>query len=104
MCLRHLPFDARRDDGLCRSSMGAPSEISRVAEVMADFGPPWALCGSWAVDAWLGKTTRSHEDVDVSIREEHQTGGSRRSFRRSCSSSWLEGAVAEVIPGHPWTR
>jgi hypothetical protein len=52
--------------------MGAPSEISRVAEVMEDFAPPWALCGGWAVDAWLGKTTRSHEDVDVSIWDEHQ--------------------------------
>jgi hypothetical protein len=27
----------------------------------------WALCGGWAVDAWLGRVTREHGDVDVAI-------------------------------------
>jgi hypothetical protein len=34
---------------------------------MEGFRAPWALCGGWAVDAWLGRTTREHGDVDISI-------------------------------------
>jgi hypothetical protein len=34
---------------------------------MATFPAPWALCGGWAVDAWLGRQTRDHGDVDVSV-------------------------------------
>jgi hypothetical protein len=39
---------------------------------MASFPHPWALCGGWAVDAWLGRTTRSHLDVDITVFHEHQ--------------------------------
>lgn len=49
-----------------------PEQVSRVAEVMAEFAFPWSLCGGWAVDAWLGHTTRYHDDVDLSIRDRHQ--------------------------------
>jgi hypothetical protein len=34
---------------------------------MRDFGPPWALCGGWAVDAWIGQQTREHADVDMAV-------------------------------------
>jgi len=46
---------------------GAPEPVVRVAELMAAFGAPWALCGGWAVDAWLGRTTREHGDIDFSV-------------------------------------
>lgn len=39
---------------------------------MAGFGLPWALCGGWGVDAWLGRQTREHLDVDLSIFEDDQ--------------------------------
>ncbi len=39
---------------------------------MRGFAPPWALCGGWAVDAWLGETTRAHGDVDISTFVEDQ--------------------------------
>jgi hypothetical protein len=32
---------------------------------MSAFRAPWALCGGWAVDAWLGRQTREHGDVDI---------------------------------------
>jgi hypothetical protein len=34
---------------------------------MSTYRAPWALCGGWAVDAWLGGKTRDHGDIDVSV-------------------------------------
>ena len=34
---------------------------------MTGFRRPWAVCGGWAVDSWLGRQTREHLDVDLSI-------------------------------------
>lgn len=39
---------------------------------MATYPRRWALCGGWAVDAWLGRTTREHLDVDVLVVHEDQ--------------------------------
>jgi hypothetical protein len=39
---------------------------------MSTFPAPWALCGGWAVDAWLGRQTRDHDDVDISVFIEDQ--------------------------------
>jgi hypothetical protein len=34
---------------------------------MSGFPAPWSLCGGWAVDAWLGRKSRDHGDVDMSV-------------------------------------
>jgi hypothetical protein len=34
---------------------------------MSSYHRPWALCGGWAVDAWLGRISREHGDVDLSV-------------------------------------
>lgn len=49
-----------------------PAPVSDVARLMAGFGRTWALCGGWAVDAWLGRQTRGHIDVDVAISNDDQ--------------------------------
>ncbi|MEX0786092.1 MAG: hypothetical protein WD939_05605 [Dehalococcoidia bacterium] len=48
---------------------------------METYGRTWALCGGWAVDAWLGRPTRDHGDVDIAVFQddhralfEHLTG------------------------------
>src|SRR5690348_15345 len=28
---------------------------------------PWCVVGGWALDLWLGKETRSHEDIEIAI-------------------------------------
>lgn len=48
-------------------SATVPGEISPVVDAMAGYPGPWALCGGWAVDAWLGRVTRDHGDIDVSV-------------------------------------
>ncbi len=45
----------------------APEPVAAVAELMAGFRPKWALCGGWAVDAWFGRQTREHQDVDIAV-------------------------------------
>ncbi len=46
-----------------------PEAVARIAELMSTYRPAWALCGGWAVDAWLGRLTRDHGDVDVVVFE-----------------------------------
>jgi hypothetical protein len=38
---------------------------------MATFPGDWALCGGWAVDAWLGSQTRTHKDVDIAVFQDN---------------------------------
>src|SRR5690348_7689666 len=46
--------------------------LARVADSLSDFGPSWAFCGGWTVDLWLGRETRDHCDVDLSIFHDDQ--------------------------------
>jgi len=44
-----------------------PSPLAGLADLMAPFPGTWCLCGGWAVDAWLGRQTREHKDVDLAV-------------------------------------
>ena len=50
-----------------QSKSPIPEEVARTGDVMSTFDAPWALAGGWAVDAWLGRVTRDHEDVDIAV-------------------------------------
>lgn len=50
--------------------MQVPASVARVAEIMSTFPAVWALCGGWGVDAWLGRQTRKHKDVDIAVFQE----------------------------------
>lgn len=39
---------------------------------MSPFDRPWFLCGGWAVDAWLGRQTRDHQDIDIGVADDAQ--------------------------------
>ncbi len=44
-----------------------PPAVAYVRDLLHGFDAPWILCGGWAADAWLGRTTRNHWDVDIAV-------------------------------------
>lgn len=77
-----------------------PDELARVAALMSDFNCSWAFCGGWTVDAWLGRRTRDHCDVDLSIFHDDQ-----RAIFEYLTTGWLlNGHDADDEAGTaPWT-
>lgn len=42
------------------------------ATIMNAFTRPWCIAGGWAIDLWLGHSTRDHGDVEIAILREDQ--------------------------------
>lgn len=40
---------------------------SRLSSLMRSFDAPWWVAGGRALDLWMGRQTRAHQDVDVAI-------------------------------------
>ena len=40
---------------------------------MKDFEPYWFVAGGWAIDLYLGKVTRRHEDIEIAILRKDQS-------------------------------
>jgi hypothetical protein len=39
----------------------------QAAEALEGVAAPWAVAGGWALDLWLGKETREHEDIEITV-------------------------------------
>ena len=61
---------------------------------MAGFSRPWFLAGGWAIDLWLGRVTRHHEDAEIAIFREDQA-----EIRRHLAG-WTFDKVADTPEGH----
>ena len=48
------------------------SPVQFVAEELRDFSCSWHISGGWALDMFLGRVTRVHQDVDVEISRKDQ--------------------------------
>ncbi len=44
----------------------------QIKELMSDFKPSWFVAGGWAIDLFLEKETRSHQDVEIAIFRKDQ--------------------------------
>ena len=64
--------ERQRPSWVSCQSMSVPEPVARLAELMSTFPGPWYLCGGWAVDAWLGRQTREHGDVDFAVFQDDQ--------------------------------
>ena len=76
-----------------------PGPVKRVADLMSTFRPWWALCGGWAVDAWIGEQTRDHVDIDIATFADDQ----RAVFEQL--SSWnliAHDATVDQETTEPW--
>ncbi len=73
--------------------------VTEICEMFRGLAAPWAVCGGWAIELWLGRPVRGHGDVDVAV------------FRRDQDlvRAHLEGrgwrlAVARDGREEPWAR
>jgi len=48
------------------------TDLLNIVRLMQDYNRTWAICGGWALDLFLGRVTRPHEDVDVMIPRRDQ--------------------------------
>jgi hypothetical protein len=46
--------------------------IMEVTALFAGYPRPWFIAGGWAIDLFLGRVTRDHEDVDVAVLRRDQ--------------------------------
>jgi hypothetical protein len=47
-----------------------PFKPLEVFQQFAGINAPWCIVGGWAIDLWLGRQTRIHEDIEISILRE----------------------------------
>jgi hypothetical protein len=47
-------------------------ELLAVGRFLEDFPGRWWIGGGWAIDVWLGKVSRQHEDIEVCILSNDQ--------------------------------
>lgn len=52
--------------------MTGRASLDAVVEIMRGFPARWCIAGGWAIDLFLGKVTRPHEDVDIAVFREDQ--------------------------------
>jgi len=44
----------------------------KVKNIMNKFGFPWFIAGGWAIDLFLNRETRLHEDIEIGIYRKNQ--------------------------------
>ena len=50
----------------------APAELQSVIDLLGDYKGQWAIAGGWAIDLFLGRSTRAHADVDIAVFRDQQ--------------------------------
>ena len=46
--------------------------VMEVAALLSGFDRPWFIAGGWAIDLFLRRVTRDHEDIDVAVLRRDQ--------------------------------
>lgn len=45
----------------------SPLSVPQVAALFAGAGVPWWVAGGWAIDLFVGRQTREHEDIEIVV-------------------------------------
>ena len=92
-----------------------PEGVAGLGDIMAGYPGVWALCGGWAVDAWLGKVTREHADIDLAVFADdyralfkHLDGWQMLAHDDTWEPNdidvWWDGSRRVTVPGHIHAR
>jgi hypothetical protein len=68
---------------------------------MSAFPATWALCGGWAVDAWLGRETREHGDVDFLVFDQRALFDHLADWQLVAHHPNVPGDSSELWDGRP---
>ena len=74
---------------------GPFAPVLEVEALLSRFDRPWFIAGGWAIDLFLGKVSRVHEDVDVAVLRRDQRN------LRAHLAGW---AFEKIVAGRrePW--
>lgn len=74
-------------------------EVEAVARLMDGFPGPWFVAGGWAIDLFLGRVSRVHEDLEIGVARVDQ------GRLRDRLQGWQ---LYKLVPGEsgpiPWAR
>jgi Aminoglycoside-2''-adenylyltransferase len=71
----------------------------QVTEALDGLAAPWAVAGGWALDLWLGKQTREHEDIEITVPALFFPEVQARLEARGQLFSNVNGEVVALQPG-----
>ncbi|GAB2317885.1 hypothetical protein IRB23SM22_01420 [Alkalibacterium sp. s-m-22] len=82
-----------------------PLTVKEVSAIFSETHINWGIAGGWALDLYLGRKTRKHDDTDVVIfREDHQivyqllkNEWTLYKAEEGKLSLWLEGEELDVV-------
>jgi len=81
--------------------MDAFGRIESMARVMAEFPHPWYVAGGWAIDLFVGRVTRAHEDVEMAVGRPDQAA--LRAYLAGWT--WVKAAPRlGAAPGEDWEQ
>jgi hypothetical protein len=59
--------ESKRWDGPPVEAWSMAWTPDQAAQALAGMSAPWAVAGGWALDLWLGRQTREHEDLEIAV-------------------------------------
>lgn len=78
-------------------------QVSKVAALMRGFKFEWCVAGGWAIDLFLERETRPHDDIEIAIfrrdqisMQKHLDGWLLRKAENYQLSSWKKGEFLEL--------
>ena len=74
-----------------------PADVTRR---LAGVTVPWYVAGGWAIDLFLGRTTREHADLEIAVPAPGFAAAAP--LLGDDAAGWLQQSLRRVHPGHAW--